>query len=125
MSAAISQAVLALLRLRLEAHRGEWVLVVDLARHLGLSEPVVRHHLNHLERQRAVQLRGEQLEVDAACIAGTAAAAEPGGDAPSDYSPAPPVEHRWHTPPRLERSERLPDGLAASFGPYLNPRFAV
>lgn len=125
MSAALSQAVLALLRLRLEAHRGEWVTVLDLALHLGLSEPVVRHHLAHLERQHAVRLRVAALEVDAACIAGGVDQSAPGAETARDSSADPPVQHRWHLQPRLERSERLPDGLAAGFGPHLNPRFAV
>lgn len=126
MSARCSHAVLALLRLRLESHRGEWVAVADLAHHLACSAGVVRDHLAVLELQRAVELRIEDEQIHAAKVAAAARCdSEAGFGTPADSSPAAPVQHRWHLHPRLERSERLPDGLAGSFGPHLNPHFAV
>lgn len=53
----MSQAVVALLLLRLEARRGEWVPTADLAGHLALHETVVRAHLLTMESSGTALLR--------------------------------------------------------------------
>ncbi|MBE2242456.1 MAG: hypothetical protein IAE86_06860 [Burkholderiaceae bacterium] len=53
----MSQAITALLLLRLEARRGEWVPVADLGAHLALHEQVVRAHLVAMESAGKALLR--------------------------------------------------------------------
>ena len=53
----MSLAVTALLLLRLEARRGEWVTVAELAAHLALVDTVVRAHLLAMESAGTALLR--------------------------------------------------------------------
>lgn len=90
----MSMAVTALLLLRLEARRGEWVAVAELSAHLALVDTVVRAHLLAMESCGTALLRRN--------AGGMVQAAS----APPKTGHADPLPPPTYPPTHLERIER-------------------
>lgn len=109
----MSTAVYALLLIRLEAWRGEWLTVDALAQHLAIRHDLVRQHLQLMFDAGEVALRhAADGQIEAACID-----PPPGGEDPEP--------HPLPRPPGLERSERLPEASAGHSGAPIHPLMAA
>lgn len=109
----MSLAVTALLLLRLEARRGEWVAVAELSSHLALADPVVRAHLLAMEScGTALLRRGNGGMVQAA-------------SAPPKSGRADPLPPPTYPPTDLERIERPCGASAGDFQRLEQPHAAA
>lgn len=64
----MSLAVQAIILIRLDARRGEWVGVHELAQHMAAPDMLVVHELQALPASSGVQLRYLAGQVLAACV---------------------------------------------------------
>ena len=70
-------AVQALILIELEARRGEWVSVADLARRMSLVESSVELEMSFLAHERKVELRwNAHNKIDAAMVRSSTTSAE-------------------------------------------------